>query len=307
MHRGFIFAAAAAPALCVFAQSDSPATFRSDTRLVVLHVTVADRAGRLLTDLPASSFSVYENGVAQPIKSFKREDVPVSMGLVVDNSASMRDKRAKVEAAAMVLVKASNPNDEVFVVNFNDEAFLDLPHGKQFTNNLAELQEALARIDARGSTAMRDAIRMSIDHEQAYAHKDKKVLVVVTDGDDNNSDINLENLLQMAQRSEVLIYPIGLLAQEGRSDARRAERALKALAAATGGEPFFPKDLGEVDRIANQVAREIRSQYTIVYTPLNTAMDGAYRQVKVAVNAPGKPVVRTRSGYFATDAVHPTK
>jgi VWFA-related protein len=266
----------------------------------VLHVTVVDRTGRLLTDLKQDAFSVFENGAPQAIKVFKREDVPVTMGLVIDNSASMRNKRAKVEAAALALVKASNPDDEVFVVNFSDEAFLDLPHGKKFTNNLVEMEEALARIDARGGTAMRDAIRASIDHEQAYAHKDKKVLIVVTDGDDNNSDINMENLVRMAQRSEALIYPIGLLAEEGRSQAAKASRALKALAAATGGEAFFPKSADEVDRIAHQVARDIRGQYTIEYTPSNTAMDGAYRQIKVTVNAPGKPTVRTRSGYYAT-------
>ena len=274
--------------------------FRSDTRWVVCHTTVVDNSGHLVTDLPRTAFTVFENSVQQPIRSFKREDVPVSMGLVIDNSGSMRDKRAKVEAAALALVKDSNKDDEVFVVNFNDEAFLDLPHGKDFTNNIQEMEEALTRIDSRGGTAMRDAIGMSINHLKEKAHKDKKVLVVVTDGNDNSSVGSLENLVKLSQQSEVLIYAVGLLSEEERREAKRAERALKDLAEATGGETFFPKEVTDVDRIAHQVARDIRSQYTIQYAPVNQAMDGSYRQIKIAVNAPGKPTPRTRSGHYAT-------
>lgn len=275
--------------------------FRSDTRLVVLHTTVVDKSGHLVTDLPQTAFTVYENGATQPIRAFKREDVPVSMGLIIDNSGSMRDKRAKVEAAALGLVKASNKDDEVFVVNFNDEAFLDNPHGKDFTSDIKEMEEALTRIDSRGGTAMRDAIRMSIDHLKEKAHKDKKVLVVVTDGNDNSSTITLENLVKASQQSEVLIYGIGILSEEERREARRAQRALSELAVATGGEAFFPKDVGEVERLAQTVARDIRNQYTIQYSPANQTMDGSFRQIKVAVNAPGRPVARTRSGYYATE------
>jgi Ca-activated chloride channel homolog len=278
----------------------SGAVFRADTRLVVLHTTVVDKNGHLIVNLPKESFTVYEDGVQQQIKVFRREDIPVSLGLIVDNSGSMRDKRAKVEAASLALVKDSNPDDEVFVVNFNDEAFLDLPHGRDFTSDTKEMQEALTRIDARGGTAMRDAIRMSIDHLKEKAHKDKKVLVVITDGNDNSSVISLESLVRAAQQSEVLLYPVGLLSEEERREAKRAQRALEALADATGGEAFFPKDVSEVDRIAHQVARDIRSQYTIEYTPTNTAMDGTYRRIKVAVSAPGRLTVRTRSGYYAT-------
>lgn len=274
--------------------------FRSDTRVVVCNTTVVDKNGHLITDLPKSAFTVTENGVPQEIRVFKREDLPVSLGLVIDNSGSMRDKRAKVAAAALALVKDSNKDDEVFVVNFNDEAFLDLPHQKDFTNDLAEMEEALSRIDSRGGTAMRDAIRMSIDHLKEKGHKPKKVLVVVTDGNDNSSVINLENLVKAAQQSEVLIYSVGLLSEEEKTEAKRAKRALEDLAIATGGETFFPKDLTEVDHIAHQVAHDIRSQYTIEYSPTNTAMDGTYRQIKVTVNAPGHPTVRTRSGYYAT-------
>jgi len=274
--------------------------FRSDTRLVVCHTTVVDKNGHLVTDLPESDFAVYENDIQQVIKVFRREDVPVSLGLIIDNSGSMRDKRAKVAAAALALVKASNKDDEVFVVNFNDDAYLDLPNGKDFTNNISELEEALSRIDSRGGTAMRDAIRMSIDHVKQKGSRDKKVLVVVTDGNDNSSNISLENLVKASQQSEVLIYSVGLLSEEDRREALHAKRALEELGTATGGEAFFPKELEEVNRIATEVARDIRSQYTIEYTPTNTAMDGSYRKIKVAVNAPGHPTVRTRSGYYAT-------
>jgi VWFA-related protein len=268
-----------------------------------------DKNGHLVTTLPREAFTVFENGVQQEIKQFKREDVPVSMGLIIDNSGSMRDKRAKVEAAALALVKASNPGDEVFIVNFNDEAFLDNPHGKDFTSDIQEMEDALTRIDSRGGTAMRDAIRMSIDHVKEKAHKDKKVLVVVTDGNDNSSVVGLEDLVRAAQQSEVLIYAVGLLSDEERREATRARKALEALAEATGGETFFPRDVSEVERIATQVAHDIRNQYTIAYTPLNQAMDGSFRQIKVTVKAPGNPTVHARSGYYATpdQGVRPAK
>jgi VWFA-related protein len=284
-------------------QADEPTgtIFRSDTRLVVLHTTVHDKSGHLITNLPQSAFTVYENGVTQPIRSFKREDVPVSMGLIIDNSGSMRDKRAKVEAAALGLVKASNKEDEVFVVNFNDEAFLDNPHGKEFTSDIKEMEEALTRIDSRGGTAMRDALRMSLDHIKEKAKKDKKVLVVVTDGNDNSSTISLENLVKSAQQAEVIVYGIGILSEEERREAKRAERALKELAVATGGEAFFPKTINDVEQLAQRVAHDIRSQYTIQYSPTNQTMDGSFRQIKVSINAPGRPVARTRSGYYATE------
>jgi Ca-activated chloride channel family protein len=278
---------------------DSGAVFSTNTNRVVCSTTVIDKNGHLVTDLPKSAFTVYENGRAQEITAFKREDVPVAMGLIVDNSGSMREKRKKVEKAAADLALASNKEDEVFVVNFNDSAYLDLPHEKDFTNDIEELKEALARIDSRGGTAMRDAIRMSID-QLKKAHRDKKVLVVVTDGVDNASIINQENLVKISQQSGVLIYAVGLLTEEDRRDAKKAQRELMALADATGGESFFPKELTEVDTIAQQVARDIRNQYTIEYNPSDTSLDGKFREIKIAVNAPGRPTARTRSGYYAT-------
>ena len=282
----------------LLAQSDEPPTFRSDSRLVVLHASVVDRKGKLLTELPQSAFKVYENGAEQSIKIFKREDVPVSLGMVIDNSGSMRDKRARVERASLDLVRASNKQDEVFIVNFNDEAYLDV----EFTNDMHLLEQGIARIDSRGGTALRDSISMSIDYLKEKGKKDKKVLLVVTDGNDtaSNDRDTLEKLVLKAQKSEVLIYAVGLLSDEEPHDAKKAKRVLNALTSASGGLAYYPKDVTEVDAIALRVAHEIRNQYIIAYTPSNPALDGTFRQIHVAVKGPGSPVVRTRTGYFAT-------
>jgi VWFA-related protein len=278
---------------------DSATVFRADTRLVVCHVTVVDKTGHLVTNLPQSAFTVFENKVKQEIRKFKREDVPVALGLVIDNSGSMRNKLVKVEAAALALVKASHRDDEVFVVNFNDSAYMDNPNGKNFTSDIGELEQALKRIDARGGTAMRDAIQMSIDHLK-MAHHDKKVLVVITDGNDNSSMIGMEQIMRSAHQSGIVLYGVGLLTEEEHREAAHAKRALNDLADATGGKTFFPKELEEVDHIAHQVAEDIRNQYTIEYSPSNAAMDGTFRTIRVVAKAPGNPDVRTRSGYYAT-------
>jgi len=286
------------PAKSAASQGTVP-VYTSDTRLVVCHTTVVDKSGKLVTNLKQDAFTVAENDVKQDILLFKREDIPVSMGLIIDNSGSMRSKRASVEAAALALVKDSNPDDEVFIVNFNDDAFIDNPNSKDFLTNVDEMKEALTRIDSRGGTAMRTAIDKSIEWLKK-AHKEKKVLVVVTDGVDNASDISLEDLVRDARQSDVLIYSVGLLADEEKRSASSAKRQLNALAEATGGLTYYPKEVSEVDPIAHQVARDIRSQYTIAYKPANDALDGTYRKIKVTVKAPGNPVPRTRTGYYAT-------
>jgi Ca-activated chloride channel family protein len=282
--------------------TETTPVFKSDTRLVVCHTTVVDKANHLVTDLPKTAFTVFENDQKQEISIFRREDVPVSMGLIIDNSGSMRPKRSSVEAAALALIQDSNPQDEVFVVNFNDTAYIDNPHGKPFLTDVEEMKEALVRIDSRGGTAMRDAIQESIDWLKK-AHKDKKVLVVITDGVDNSSDEvanNLENVVRSARQSDVVIYCVGLLNEEIKRDASRARRELKALTEASGGEVFYPKEVSEVGPIAHQVAKDIRSQYTISYTPTNAAMDGTFRRIRMVVRAPGNPTPRTRTGYYAT-------
>jgi len=278
------------------AQDAAEPVFTSETRQVPLNVTVTDKSDHLVLNLQQSAFQVFENNVLQPIKYFKHEDVPVSMGLVIDNSGSMRSKRQGVEAAALALVKDSNPQDESMVVNFNDEAYLDV----DFTSDMQTLQTGLERIDSKGGTAMRDAIRMSIDHLHEKAKRDKKVVIVITDGNDNASIVTLEALVRIAQQNDVLIYAIGLLGEEDKSEAAKAKRALKTLVDNTGGQVFYPKDVSEVEPIAHQVAHDIRNQYSIAYTPLNEALDGSFRTIRVVVKAPGNPVARTRMGYYAT-------
>jgi Ca-activated chloride channel family protein len=283
------------PLVLSFSLPAQEAVFRTDTRLVVLHATVVDRSGKLVTNLPRSAFRVYEDGLEQQLKVFRREDVPVSMGIVIDNSGSMRGKRQKVEAAALALVKASHPEDEVFIVNFNDRAYLDVP----FTSDLKKLQEGVARIDSSGGTAMRDAIDLSMEELKAKGRKDKKVIVVVTDGNDNLSEITLEELLKKCQQREVLIYSIGLLNDEEPREARQARRALEALAAATGGEAHYPKQVDDVGQFTLEVAHDIRNQYILAYTPSNPALDGSFRQIRVTARRGNQPTVRTRNGYYA--------
>jgi VWFA-related protein len=271
------------------------AQFRADTRLVVLHASVADKHGKLLTDLKQNAFKVFENGQPQQVKIFRREDVPVSLGLVIDDSGSMMTKRARVEAAALALVRESNPQDEVFIVNFNDDHYLDVP----FTGDIHKMEQGIAKIDSRGGTAMRDAISASLDYMKENAKKDKKVLLIITDGNDNASNTSLEKVVGRANQMETVIYAIGLFTEEEKHEGAKARRALNELTSTTGGLAFYPKEVSEVQSIASEIAHDIRSQYTIAYSP-TAPDDGSYRQIKVTVDGPGKPVVRTRSGYYAT-------
>ena len=276
-------------------QDDLP-LYRLDARLVLLHASVVDKNGKLLTNIPQSAFKIQEDGVEQPLKLFRREDVPVSMGIIIDNSGSMNGKRSRVAAAALELVKQSNPDDEVFIVNFNDDTHID----QVLTNDVKKLQAALARMESRGGTAMRDALSTSIDYVKKNGKKDKKVLVVITDGNDNSSNISLEQVLRKSRDSEVLIYAIGLLSEEEARDARAAKKALKTLTEAAGGMDYYPKNLSDVQEITPRVAREIRNQYILGYTSSNQTLDGSFRQIKVTVNGFGRPTVRTRNGYYAT-------
>jgi Ca-activated chloride channel family protein len=277
---------------------DEIAVFRGGTQLVDLAVSVLDKNGKPISGIPQSAFKVYENNIEQPVKVFRSEDQPVSIGIVIDNSGSMRDKRARVAAAALALVKLSNPQDEEFIVDFNDDTYLDQP----FTSDIKKLETALGRIDSQGGTAMRDAISMSIDYMKQSATRERKVLLVVTDGNDNTSNIELEALVRKAQESEVLIYCIGLLSEEDAHDAKSAKHALKDLAEASGGQDYYPKDLLDVEKITPEVAHEIRNQYILGYSPTNPALDGTFRQIRVKLTGYGSATVRTRNGYYASPA-----
>jgi len=269
--------------------------FRKDVDEVLLHAIVIDDKQRMVTTLDRNSFNVLEDGKPQKITSFRHEDVPVALGIVIDNSGSMREKRQKVNQAALNLVKASNPQDEVFVVNFSDEYYLD----QNFTNDIKKLKEALEKIDARGGTALYDAVVASSEELKKNARLDRRVLLVVTDGEDNASRESLEQAIKRLQEENgPTVYSIGLLGEEKQ---RRARRALQTMSERTGGIAFLPKTLDEVDEISKTVAHDIRNVYTIGYKPTNPRTAGGYRTIRVDAKGKGlgKLVVRTKSGYYA--------
>jgi VWFA-related protein len=275
-------------------------TLRRDVEEVVLNATVLDDSGHLVNNLTKDDVHVFEDGVPQTVVSFQHQDIPVSMGILVDNSGSMRSKRAAVNSAALDLIKASNPQDEAFIVNFSDEAFID----QDFTSNINLLRDGLAHLDSKGGTALYDATVASADQLAKGASRPKQVLLIITDGEDNASGLTLEQTIHRVQDLQgPIVYTIGLLFGDdsGGREARRAKRALQMLSTETGGIAYFPKNLNEVDEIAAEVARDIRSQYTIGYHSTKPAALGGYRMIKVEARLPGSHKnlnVRTRSGYY---------
>jgi VWFA-related protein len=270
--------------------------FKKQVEEVVLHATVIDNKQHIVTNLDKGNFTVYESGHPQTITSFRHEDIPVAMCIVVDNSGSMREKRQKVNAAALNLVRASNPSDEVCIVNFNDEYYLD----QDFTANINKLKEGLEKIETRGGTALYDAVVASAVHLKENAKLEKKVIFVVTDGDDNESSETLDQAVRRLQTENgPTVYAIGIL--EGEEHVRHARRALQVMCERTGGIAFLPRTLDEVDAISRSVAHDIRSQYTIGYKPSTPRSQGGYREVKVDARSGNheKLTVRTKSGYYA--------
>ena len=279
---------------------DTVFVFKKEVQEVVLHATVVDEQRRLVTNLDRPAFTVFEDGVPQATTSFHRDDVPVAMGIVIDNSGSMREKRDKVNQAVLNLIRASNPNDEIFVVNFSQDSYLD----QDFTSDINLLQQALQKVSAQGSTALYDAIVASAVHLKNNTRIDRKVLLVITDGRDNASQETLQEAAhRLQQENGPTLYAIGLLGDEL---PQSGTQALQSLADSTGGVAFFPRGLDEVNDITRTVARDIRSQYTIGYKPTNPRQNAGYRTIEVRAQAPGyrKLTVRTRSGYYAGEAVH---
>jgi Ca-activated chloride channel homolog len=269
--------------------------FKAEVQEVVLHATVVDDKQRMITNLDKNAFTVFENGKHQNITSFRHEDIPIALGIVIDNSGSMREKRDRVNRAALNLVRASNPQDQVFIVNFNDEYYLD----QDYTSNVNKLREALEKVESRGGTALYDALVASADHLKKSAKLQKKALLVVTDGEDNASRESLETAVRRLQEENgPTVYAIGILGDEKQ---RRARRALQTIAERTGGIAFLPKNADEVDEISRTVAHDIRNQYTIGYKPTTPKSAGGYRTIHVDARAHGynKLTVRTRSGYYA--------
>ena len=283
-------------ALVVAAQTPS---FRADTRLVVVHATVRNGQGEIVTNLDRGAFAVFENGKRQPIAIFRRDDIPVSLGILIDNSGSMRALRGRVEAAALALARASNPDDEIFVVNFNDKARIDVP----FTSNVGVIETGIRRADAIGGTAMRDAIELAQRYLSERGTRDRKVLLVVTDGIDNASVATRELVEQQADRRDTVIFAMGLFGDEQRGKRGRAE--LDGLVERTGGLASYPASIDDIEPAAIEIAHQIRNQYTIAYAPSNQALDGSYRSIRVTATGTGKLSVRTRTGYIAAPAVSP--
>ncbi|HWX54692.1 MAG TPA: VWA domain-containing protein [Verrucomicrobiae bacterium] len=283
---------------------DGTHTIKVNTNLVVLHATAHDHKGAPVSGLDKDSFQVYEDGALQQIKDFSREDLPVTVGLVIDNSGSMREKRAEVIAAALAFARSSNPQDQMFVVNFNEHVRFALPDNTPFTDKVPDLEAALSRIRTRGETALYDAVAAALEHLKK-GNRDKKVLIVISDGGDNASKYDLAQVMAMAQHSEAIVYTIGLFDEEDRD---RNTHVLKELAGDTGGDYFQPDSLKEAVPVCERIARDIRNQYTITYVPANARQDGTYRLIQVKADGPGHKhlSVRTRAGYRAPLAPQPS-
>jgi VWFA-related protein len=286
------------PALSSVRKQGEGYVLRTDVEEVALNCTVL-HANQPVSGLKKEDFKVFEDGVQQALLSFQHNDLPVSIAIVVDNSGSMETKRPSVNKSALDLIQASNPQDEAFVVNFADEAFID----QDFTSEVNKLRDGLSHIEARGGTALYDAVAASADKLAADAKHPKQVIILITDGEDNASTLNLEGAIARVQQlSGPVIYSIGLLFGEetSRAEAKHARSALQMLSTETGGIAFFPKNIEQVDQIAAEVARDIRNQYTLVYHSTKPTTEPGFRRVAVTAEAKGegKLTVRTRTGYF---------
>jgi len=276
-------------------------TIRVDVDMVILHATAQDHKRVFVSGLDKEDFKVYEDGVLQPIKNFSHEDIPVTVGLVIDNSGSMSAKRADVIAAGLAFARSSNPQDQMFVVNFNERVSFGLSVDTPFTNQVAQLEVALSRIRAHGETALYDAVAAALEHLK-MGNRDKKVLIIISDGGDNASKHKLSEILAMVGQPDVIVYTIGIFDEQ---DPDRDPGVLKRLARDTGGEAFLPESLKDVAPICEKIAHDIRNQYTIAYVPTNRKRDGSYRVVQVKASAAGRGrlSVRARTGYFAPSAL----
>ena len=278
-------------------QNDNQDTIKINVDLVVLHAAVQNSDLTPVSGLGKEDFQVYEDGVLQEIESFSHEDIPVTVGLVIDNSGSMRPKRTEVVAAALAFARASNTKDQIFVVNFNEHVSFGLPANTPFTDKTAQLEFALSKVAADGMTALYDAVAAALEHLKK-GDRDKHALIVISDGGDNASRHNLARIMALASRSEAIIYTIGIY---DRDDPDRNPGSLKRLAKATGGEAFLPGSVKDVVPICERIARDIRNQYTITYVPKDIKYDGKYRVIQVNAVAPGhgRLMVRARAGYYA--------
>lgn len=269
--------------------------FRTEARLVVLRATVQNRRGTEVTDLDESAFTVYEDGKPQPIALFRRDDIPVSIAMLIDNSGSMKPLRARAERAALDFAQASNPLDELCVINFADKPRLDVP----LTSRFDALAAGISRVDSIGGTALRDAVAMGEAYLHDHASHDRRVLLVVTDGRDNASDTTEQAIAATARQLDTAVYGIGLFALTNSSQAKDGRHELEALTHPSGGVAEYPQTLGDIDQAAVDLAQQIRRQYTIAYAPTNQTRNGTYRRIRVEARGTEPLTVRTRAGYVA--------
>ena len=293
--RSAAVALALASSLEAVGAQPPPATFRAETRLVVLHATVKNRRGVEVPDLDERAFRVYENGKRQPITLFRRDDIPVSLGLLIDNSGSMRTLRERVEAAALAFVRASNALDEVSVLNFADKPRIDVP----LTNDIRRLEAGIARVDSIGGTALRDAVGAAHTYLSEHAVHDRRVLLVITDGRDNASTATVRDIQRATEQTDTAVYAVGVFRDPESTDAKEGRRELDALTQHTGGTAYYPTTADGLDAIVADLARQIRNQYTIAYAPTNQALDGTYRRIHLEAHGSEPLAVRTRAGYVA--------
>lgn len=289
---GALVFAAQSPAIT---GSGQPYVLSTTAELVLLDVSVKSANGEPVAGLTKSNFTVYEDGKLQTVSHFASEDVPVTAGLVIDTSGSMRPRRAEVITAALVFIGASNRSDEIFVVHFSDAVNLALPAGTPFSGDLNVLRAALWRGEAQGRTALNDAIMVSLKHLE-LGKRDRRTLVLVSDGGDNSSVSVADDVMRKVLESRATIYTIGIIAED---DPDRNPALLKRIAQVSGGEAYFPKLLSEVTGISLQIANDIRARYTIGYVPVRGSEHGSLRKISVTATAPNghKLVVHTRTGY----------
>jgi VWFA-related protein len=280
-------------------------TLRVETLEVQLPISVLDKEGRPVDGLKQEYFQIFEDKVQQTIKTFRHEDIPLSLGLVIDNSGSMRNKRERVNSSALAFVRESNPEDETFIINFDDSAYLE----QDFTSSIGDLVDALENIDARGETALYDALYLAADKVMKDGKKDKRALLVISDGEDNASKYGINKILEALKQSKVTVYTVGLLEEDDqrgglfkKPPSKKAKEDLVKFAELTGGAAYFPKNLDEVEDLVKHIAHDLRNHYTISYTPSNANLDGTYREITVKINAPKnmpKFTWKTKQGYYA--------
>jgi Ca-activated chloride channel homolog len=289
-------------------EKDKDFTLNVDTLEIQLPISVLDKDGRPVDGLKLEHFQIFEDKIQQTIKNFKHEDIPMSLGLIIDNSGSMRNKRERVNSSALAFVRESNPEDETFIINFDDSAYLE----QDFTGSIGDLIDALENIDARGETALYDALYLAAEKVTKDGKKDKKALLLITDGEDNASKYGINKVIEALRQSKVSVYAIGLLEDEDsrgglfkKPPSKKAKEDLIKFADITGGRAYFPKNLEEVEDLVKHIAHDLRNHYTVSYTPTNTKLDGTWREITVKINPPKnmpKITWQAKQGYYAPKA-----